>query len=336
MISIIITNYNGLKWLKVCLDSLFSQTYSDFEIILVDNGSTDDSIKFLEENYKDSRLKIIKSEKNLGFAGGNNLGFNNSIGEYILLLNNDTWVENNFLEELINAFMQNKNIGCAQSKILLMNEKDTLDTVGAYWTDSSFLYYFGSYKKNIEKYDIPMPFFSCKGASMIVKREIIEKIGKLFDDDFWCYYEDTDLCNEIWIMGYECWYWPKAICYHANGGTSLGFKNSYIQFHNFKNKLLSFIKTLEIKTLVITLPIYFIFCILISIIWFITGKASNSLAIYKAFWWNIKNIKKSLEKRKIVQSFRIKSDKEIFKLVKRNPRFEYYFYLFTGLGGYND
>ena len=337
LISIIITNYNGLKWLKKCLDSLFSQTYNDFEIILVDNGSTDDSIKFLEENYRDERLKIVRSEKNLGFAGGNNLGFNNSKGEYILLLNNDTWVENDFLKEFMNAFANDKKIGCVQSKILLMDEKDRLDTVGAYWTNSSFLYYFGSYKKDdSDKYNEPMPFFSCKGASMMIKREIVNKIGNLFDEDFWCYYEDTDLCNMIWSMGYDCWYWPDAVCYHANGGTALNFKSDYVQFHNFKNKLLSFLKNYEIKTLTFILPIYLILCIIISFIWLLSGKVSNFLAIYKSFFWNIKNINKTLEKRKIVQSRKIKSDKEIFKIVKQNPRIEYYFYLFTGLEKYKD
>ena len=100
LISIIIVNYNGKKWLQKCLDSLLCQTYNNFEIIFVDNGSSDDSVEFVNNNYKDERIKIIKSDKNLGFAGGNNLGIDNSKGEYILLLNNDTWVEFDFLEKL--------------------------------------------------------------------------------------------------------------------------------------------------------------------------------------------------------------------------------------------
>jgi hypothetical protein len=87
-VSVIIVNYNGKKWLKKCFDSLIHQTYKEFEIIFVDNNSSDDSIEFLEKNYQDSRIRVIESGANLGFSGGNNLGIKESRGEYILLLNN--------------------------------------------------------------------------------------------------------------------------------------------------------------------------------------------------------------------------------------------------------
>ncbi|HOC97300.1 MAG TPA: glycosyltransferase family 2 protein [bacterium] len=338
MISVIILNYNGKKWLEKCLDSLFNQTYKEFEIIFVDNNSSDDSVEFVNNRYGDrSNLKVIKSDKNLGFAGGNNLGIKYASGEYVLLLNNDTWVKENYLEEMMEGFLYKGNIGCIQSKILIMDRPDILDVVGSYWTFCTALYYFGASKKDCEKYNEPIPFFANKGASMMLKREIIDKIGYLFDNDFWCYYEDTDLCNMLWMLGYECWYWPYAVCYHANGGTSSMFKNNYIQFHNFKNKLMSFIKNFDLTTLLYVVPIYLLFCVFVSFVWLFMGKFSNFIAIYKAIFWNIKNIKKTLIKRKNTQSKRTVSDKDIFKLVRKNPRLSYYFYLlFNKIESYKD
>lgn len=336
LISIIIINYNGKKWLKKCFDSLLNQTYKNFEIIFVDNASIDDSIEFLKTNYSDKRIKIIKSKKNLGFAGGNNLGVDNSKGEYVLLLNNDTWVTEDYLEKFIKAFQEIPNAGSVQSKIILMNNTDKLDICGSYWTDSSFLYHYG-YGKNqaLEKYNKTMPFFSNMGAAMLIRRDIIDKIS-LFDDDFWCYYEETDFCHRVWLAGHECWYYPKAVVYHAKGGTSTKFDDSIIQFHNFKNKLLSFIKNFESFSLIKIIPTYLILNTGLSFYFLFKGKFKNFFAFYKAIWWNIKNIKSTLEKRRRIQNLRVKSDKDIFKQVKKNPRLSYYYYLLTGLEKYED
>ena len=251
-----------------------------------------------------------------------------SKGEFILLLNNDTWVESNFLKKLIKAFDEIPKLGSVQSKIVLMNNSGKMDLCGSYWTSSSFLYYFGCFKdSSLEIYNKRMPFFSNKGASVMVRREIIEKVG-LFDEDFWCYYEETDFCHRVWLSGYECWYYPMAVCHHANGGTSGRFNNEQIQFHNFKNKQLSFLKNFEAKTLVVILPVFFFMNILLSLVWILQGKFKHFLSTYKALIWNIKNIKETLKKRKIVQELRVKSDKEIFKVTKKNPRLSYYYFLF--------
>lgn len=334
LISIIIVNYNGKKWLKGCLDSLFTQTYKNFEIIFVDNASRDDSVKFIKEFY--GEVKVILSRENLGFAGGNNLGIKYAKGKYILLLNNDTWVEKNYLEKYINAFQEIPSAASIQSKMILMNISDKLDSCGSYWSDSSFLYHYG-YKqdKNLEKYNIIMPFFSNKGASMMIRKDVIDKIG-LFDEDFWCYYEDTDFCSRAWLAGYECWYYPEAVMYHAGYGTAHVFQNYIVQFHNFKNKLLSFLKNFEVWTLAKTLPIYLILNILLSIFWLLQGKWKYFLALYQAIWWNISHFRQTIKKRQVIQSLRKKRDAEIFKKVKRNPKLKYYYYLFIGLKKYVD
>lgn len=334
LISIVIVNYNGKKWLKKLLDSLCGQTYKNFEIIFVDNGSSDNSIEYVKTNY--SNVQIVVSKENRGFAGGNTLGLKYAHGEYILLLNNDTWAERDCLAKFIEAFKEIPNLGSVQSKIILMNEPDRLDVCGSYWTDSSFLYHYGYRKdQSKKKYNIPMPFFSNKGVSMMVKKEVIEKVGFL-DNDFWSYYEETDLCNRLWLAGYECWYYPKAVVYHAMGGTSLTFPNSYIQFHNFKNKLLSFLKNFEVSTLVKIVPRYLLLNIILSIYWLLCGKLGNFVSLYRAIWWNIVHLRQTLKKRQVVQSFRKRKDTEIFEKVKKNPKLKYYYYLLTGLKKYEE
>jgi GT2 family glycosyltransferase len=335
LISVIIVNWNGRKWLKQCLDSLLAQTYKAYEIILVDNASTDGSAGFVRKHYPN--VKLIENDTNDGFAGGNNLGYKHVKGSYILLLNNDTAVEPDFLTEFLKAFDQIPNLGSVQSKLVLMKESSKLDVAGSYWTSSTFLYHYGYGKdQSADKYNRMLPFFSNKGAAMLISRAAIERVG-LFDDDFWCYYEETDLCNRLWLAGYECWYFPQAVTFHAMGGTSLLFNNDYVQFHNFKNKLLSFLKNYQTHTLITVLPIYVSVSIALSFVWLVSGKPRHFLAVYKSFLWNINHLKATLEKRRQIQKLRKVSDKAIFKKVKYDPSLSYYYHLFNNsLDKYED
>lgn len=324
-VSVIIVNYNGEKFLGSCLTSLNDSGKTSKEIIFVDNASKDGSVDFVNKNFPE--VKIVRNEKNLGFAGGNNIGLKEARGEYILLLNNDTRVEKNFLDIFLKAFEEIPNLGCVQPKIVLMNDNNIIDSCGSYLTDTSFLYHYG-YGKNqsLSKYNLPIPIFSVKGVSILTRKEIIEEIG-LFDDDFWCYFEETDFCHRVWLAGYETWYYPKAKIFHAAGGTSLVFfHNSYIQFQNFKNKLASFIKNFEVVTLARFLPTYLIFNFFLSVFFLITLKPKFFISLFRALWWNLVHLKSTLSKRKKVQQLREKTDREIFKRVKRNPRLSYFYY----------
>lgn len=328
LISIIIVNHNGKKWLKNCLTPLTRQSYKKIEIIFVDNNSFDDSLKAVKKIS--NKIIIVKSEENLGFAGGNNLGFEKAKGEYIILLNNDTKVGRDYVKNFVKAFDEIPNLAIAQSKIVYMNDNKKIDTCGSYLTSTSFLYHYGNGKNSsFKKYNKSFPVFSVKAASVIIKSDVVKKLG-FFDLDFWSYYEETDLCHRIWNAGYECWYWPHALCQHAVGGTSLAhFDFSYVQFHNFKNKLLSFLKNFESTSLIYFIPVFLLLNILLSYAWLLQGKVKYFLAIYKGIYWNIKNIAKTLIKRKKIQTDRKKSDSELFKKLLINPNINYYKYLFN-------
>ncbi len=333
-VSVLIATFNGRSWLEHCLLSLRNQTYRSFEVIVVDNGSTDDTLPMLQARFPE--VRCVALESNTGYATANNIGARHARGEFLLLLNNDTKAEPHYLERFVEAFDRIQNLGAAQSLLVQMTNPLLLDTCGSFWTSSTLLYHYGNGKDSrIRKYTHAFPVFSIKGASMLIRRDLVDRIG-LFDDDFWCYYEDTDLCHRVWLTGYECWYYPIATLEHAVGGTSQCFDNAFIQYHNFKNKLLSILCNFEARSLVRILPLHIALVVCLGVVWLGIGRTAAALAVYRSLWWNMRNLPGTLRKREAIQSHRRTPDSEIIRKVRRNPRVRYYPALLTGLHRYAD
>lgn len=335
LISVIITNFNGKKFLPDCLASLMRQTYKNLEIIVVDNASTDDSVTYIKKNYPD--VIVTHNKENFGYAEGNNIGFKKSKGEYIVILNNDVKLQPNLIESLHKAFASRPQLGAVQPMVRLMNDPDNLDACGSFWTNTGFNYHYGIYKNyHNQIYSKPFKVYSLKGMCMMIPRKLIETVG-LFDSDFWCYFEETDFCHRVWLAGYECWYVPDAFMYHYMSGTRVKKSEAFIQFHSFKNRWCSYIKNLGIQEFLTVVPIYLILNVIFSIIYLLKGRFNECLSIYKAMWWNAENIQQTLKKRNQIQTkIRKKSDNEIFAVVRRNPKLSYYWYLLSHLKFYKD
>ncbi len=197
--SIIILNYNGKSYLSNCLKSVMNNKYPNFEVILVDNASTDSSLKEAQKRFgSDPRLKIVQSKINTGFAGGNNLGFKYCRGEYVVFLNNDTLVEEDWLTKLVEAMQNDPSIGLAQSKIINMHN-DEIQNAG--WLFSNYLVRKHSLgeKQNIKTKFFPVFEVSvASGASMIASRALIDEVG-LFDSKIPFFYDDTLLSFKAWL-----------------------------------------------------------------------------------------------------------------------------------------
>ena len=182
LVSVIILNWNGKKFLHTCVSSLVQIKNPLIEIIVVDNNSSDGSVSYMRKNFP--KVKVIASDKNNGFAGGNNIGARTAAGQYLLFLNNDTKVSKEFLLPIIEACKRDPHIGCVQPEMRVMDHPDLLDEAGAYLTMSGFLYHYG-YRKvhRLPMYRTTRVVFSAKGACMLIPKHAFEEVGG-FDEDF--------------------------------------------------------------------------------------------------------------------------------------------------------
>ena len=338
-VSIIVLNWNGKQFLKNCLDSLRKLTYKSVEIIIVDNNSTDGSQEFIKKYYP--KFILVENKKNYGFARGNNIGFHKSKGKYVLFLNNDTVVSPSFLESLVDDLEKDSKIGCIQPQIRLTSEKDRLDQMGSYISFVGFLYHYGYRKKYSEKtYGKRREIFSAKGACIMFSSKLLKKIG-LFDEDFFIFFEETDLCFRVWLSGYRVVYEPKSTIYHVVGGdTTASDKYKYERriYLIFRNTNCSYLKNFGTQNLLTVYPIFLGVQFCIFMLFLIKLRFDLLRAIIRAYWWNIVNLRNTLKKRKHVQhDIRKVSDRYLDQFIKLTPRPSYYYYsLFKTTQEYND
>lgn len=334
---IIVVNWNGKLFLKDCLSSLKQLTYSNYEVVVVDNASTDDSQTYVRKNYP--WVKLIVSDENLGYVGGNNLGIAKTESDYIFILNNDVEVKKDFLTILVNRLQTNHKIGCVQPKLIEFRQRNLLDSAGHFLTDTPFLYHYGRLKEESSPiYNRSYPIYSAKGAAMLIPRSALRKIGGAFDPDFFIYFEETDLCHRLWLAGYEVIYEPKAVIYHVVAGdTSREFSSDKTLYLSLRNRICSFIKCYEPVNLFIRLIVLFIAYLSLTLIHTVSLKFNLVGAILRAVGWNLRYLPRTLKKRRLVQQTRQATDAQIFKKVKMNPSLVYYYYLFRNrLGSYSD
>jgi GT2 family glycosyltransferase len=317
LVSIVIPNWNGRTYLETCLASLKSLRGPAFEIVLVDNGSTDDSLEFVEMHHPD--VRIVRNTENLGFARACNIGIEHSKGEYILFLNNDTLATPDFLTELVRAMEADPSVGMCQSKLRLVDHPELLDQVGSYFTTTGFLLHEGFMQRDGPEYERVAEIFSAKGACMLVPRRILDEVGP-FDEDFFAYCEEYDLCWRIWLAGYRIIYVPRSVIYHKMGATSVRLRSAWIDFHSFKNRVCLLIKNLGGGSLIWILPIHLALCVGGSLLLLAGLKYASGKAILQALVWNMVKIRSTIAKRKYVQTkIRKISDRELFeRIAKRN------------------
>ena len=218
LLSVIIPNWNGKRFLEECIDSLKGQTFQNFETIVVDNGSIDDSVEFTEKRYGDF-VRIIRNNKNLGFTGGNNVGIQASKGEYIVLLNNDTWADPRWLEELAKATRFGPPIGMWGSKVCSYYQRDRIEGVGEliYW--DGLCRARGQYEQDHGQYNAIEEILFPPGCGAMYRKSLFDEIG-LFDEDFFAYADDSEIGIRARLAGWKCLYVPRAIVCHKNSGTA--------------------------------------------------------------------------------------------------------------------
>ncbi len=312
IVSVIIVNWNGGKVFENCLKSLKSLTYKDWELIVVDNASSDGSLKYISKYF--DKVKVIRNNKNVGFAPANNQGVKRAKGKYILLLNNDTIVGKDLLSALVQKMESNPHIGVIQPKIKIMDNPELLDNSGSFFTRIGFLDHWGFMKKDSREFDQEKEVFSTKGACMMTGMEIVKKVG-LFDPDFVSYFEESDFCWRVWLAGYKVIFFPKTFILHKLGYTIKRMNVLEINYHYYKNRITSLIKNLSVWNLLFILIPHIIISVGIAVIFILRGNYKNFTMILGAIYWNLLNLNSTLKKRRKVQMMRVVSDAQIFRAV---------------------
>ncbi len=225
-VSLIVLNWNGKSLLTECLSTISHQTYSPFEIILVDNGSTDGSVDFLGQHFPN--IQLVHLTENHGFAGGNAKGLEVAKGEYIALLNNDTGVDAYWLENIIQPMLADPTIGICSSKLILKG-LGKLESAGDGLTTWGV-----GFKRGFEQdpalYNMPEQVFGASAAACLYRRKMLDAIGFL-DLDFFFNDEDTDLNFRAQLSGWKCHYVPTAVVYHQVNATIGRMSDLHVYYH---------------------------------------------------------------------------------------------------------
>lgn len=274
-LSINLITYNAEKYIKLCLNSIFEQNFVDFELIIVDNSSSDQTIPIIERDFlsKNQNIKLIKNTENLGFAAAHNIAINNSGSEYILLLNQDIILEKDYIFHLINFLDNNKEYSSCNGKLLKLKFDEENNIIKTNIIDSLGLKHnFGFKFKNIaegefnsEKYDQNLDIFGASGALPIYRRSDIYNVSNLennnyevFDERFFMYKEDIDLAFRLKNSGKKAKYLYKAVAYHERGlknkrnileKVKEKKNNNFLNYLSYRNHLIMLKKNLNIKTI---------------------------------------------------------------------------------------
>jgi len=210
LVSIIVLNYNGELYIEQCLNSLLGQSYPNFEVIVVDNKSTDDSISILRGFIP--QIRLILNEKNLGFAAGNNIGIKAAKGELIALFNNDAFADRNWLSKLVTGLLNKPEAGIAAGIIYYVEPDDVIWSAGGHFDMLTGLsWHLGQYEKETcPSQDIDY----LPGCALLIKREVFNEIG-LLDERFFLYCEEVDFCLRAKHAGFKLKYVPEAVVWHA-------------------------------------------------------------------------------------------------------------------------
>lgn len=222
--SIIIPNFNGVRFLPTLLTTLRAQTFQDFELILIDDASSDESVSFVETHFPEVRLLVNRT--NLGFARSCNLAVDAARGRLMVLLNNDTEPEPTWLEELAKAACANPQAAIIASKMLLFNERHKLHTTGDLMGSDGLPRNRGVWEEDEGQYDDDLTIFSGSGGGSAFRKDVWQQLGG-FDEEFWMYLEDVDYAYRAHLLGWQAVFAPKARLYHHLSATGGGALASY-------------------------------------------------------------------------------------------------------------
>lgn len=249
-VTVVIPNYNGKHFLKACLDSMRAQSRTDFVTMVIDNGSTDGSVEYIEQEYP--WVKLVKRDKNYGFCDAVNTGIRMAATSYVLLLNNDTEADKDFVSELYRMISGNSRIFSVSSKMLNYYQRELMDDAGDMYSIIGWQFQRGVGRAE-KLYQRAVPVFSACAGAAIYRREVFEVIG-YFDENHFAYLEDMDIGYRARIYGYKNYFCPSAKVYHVGSGTSGSKYNEFKVRHSSRNSVYLNYKNMPVLQLILNFP----------------------------------------------------------------------------------
>lgn len=311
-VAVVIPNWNGEQFLKTCLNSLENQTFEGFDTILVDNGSTDNSVAFVEEKFQ--KTTVISLQDNRGFSAAANAGIETSGSEYVVLLNNDTETDSGWLEALVNKADDCPEAGFFASKLVDFHDRHLLDGAGDALRLSGLPYRLGHGERDLGQFDEPTSAFGACGAAAMYRRSMLEDVG-LFDEDFVSYCEDGDLSFRAHLAGYRCLYVPGAVVYHVGSASTGGKRSATATRLGTRNSLSLLVKNLPVSLVPHILP----FFVLGQLARLLTAAATGTLLSHlQGLLGAWRHLPLMLEKRRRIRKSKKVSDSEVRRMLRES------------------
>jgi GT2 family glycosyltransferase len=325
-VSIVIVHHKGNELLCKCLQSVFRTNYSNYQVVLVDNGSKDGSVNATKMIFG-NRLSLIRSDVNLGFVGGNNLALQRIQGEYVVLLNDDTVVSPDWLQQLISVEESDSLVGACQPKLLSLTDPKYFEYNGCaggmmdvYGVPFCRGRVFDVIERDEGQYDHLAEVFWAGGAAILIRRSVLDRTG-LLDSLFYAHMEEIDLCWRIRLMGYKILAVPSAVVYHLGGGTGISEKFYLKQ----RNNLIMMIKNYSLSSLVRYFPGRLVLDALSFCYFLAKHENIRALSILKAYLSLMQRFKQVVERRNMVQLTRRVRDGSILKaMFRRSVAIQHY------------
>lgn len=289
-VSVIVVNWNGMEFIRQCLESLLVQSYRDFEIIVVDNDSSDGSAELVEKEFPQARL--IRNNRNVGYAEGNNIGIKESSGDIICFFNPDAMAEKNWLSVMVSSLQSSETIGACAGKMYYLGDRFGKNAVFCTWSKV------GPYSANPYNFHGDEPVSKVDyvtGAAMAVKRGVIDRVG-LMDGDYFLYFDETDLCARMIRAGYDLLYIPTAVAWHAVSGlVSDSDKKTYFME---RSRIRFAIKNFDARYIACFYAILLADTLMTFSRDMVRKDFTRSRIRCRAILWNMANLKHTLRRRK--------------------------------------
>jgi len=320
-VSIIIPHWNGIDTLSECLISLFKTRHDSYEVIVVDNASTDGSQPWLKNKYP--QVKLIENDKNYGYAGGCNRGALEANGDYLIFLNNDTIQDPDWIQNLEKFMKKDKMIAAVQPKILNYFNKRIFDYAGGsggYMDRFCFPFargrIFSKQEEDIGQYNDSKQCFWSSGTAFMIRKELFFEAGK-FDEYFFSHMEEIDLCWRLQAMGFQIWVEPDAVVYHKNA-LSMPMHSHKKHYLNHRNSLLMLFANYSFKNTLILGSGRIIFELIA--LGYSTLKLDwkHASAIIRSLLYLLFHVNIILKRRYNFKKIRKEKDKDIMKNIFRN------------------